>query len=255
MSDPASHRLANRVAVVTGGANGIGRACALRLAREGAHVAVIDLEQDALNDAAADFEGVHAPLMIAGDCTDRGAVEGFIARVERELGPVDILVNNVGQGARERKTTFLESTEEVWRFVVEINLFTTMRFSRHVAPGMAARGWGRIINVASESAVIGPASSHDYSAAKMGVIGFTRAVARELAPHGVTVNALLPGPIRTRALERSAGDEAKKAVASIPVGFLGEPDDIAGFAAMLASEEGRYITGQSILVNGGRWWL
>ncbi|QGZ93675.1 SDR family NAD(P)-dependent oxidoreductase [Terricaulis silvestris] len=249
-------RLRDRVAVITGGANGIGLGCALRFAEEGARVAIIDLEQDALNDARASFEGFpHKPLLVAGDCTKHDEVETFIERVSGDLGPVDILVNNVGQGARERKATFLESTEEVWRFVVEINLFTTMRFSRLVAPGMVERGWGRIINVASESAVIGPVGSHDYGAAKMGVIGFTRAVARELAPHGVTVNALCPGPVRTRALERSAGDEAKKAVASIPTGALGEPEDIAAMAALLASDEGRYITGQSILINGGRWWL
>jgi acetoacetyl-CoA reductase/3-oxoacyl-[acyl-carrier protein] reductase len=186
---------------------------------------------------------------------NKADVEAFVARVERDLGPVDVLLNNVGQGARERKATFLESSEEVWRFVVEINLFTTMRFSRLVAPGMVARKSGRIINMASESALIGPVGSHDYSAAKMGIIGFTRAVARELAPHGVTVNAICPGPIRTRALERSAGEEAKKAVASIPVGFLGEAEDIAAMAALLASDEGRYITGQSIVVNGGRWWV
>jgi acetoacetyl-CoA reductase/3-oxoacyl-[acyl-carrier protein] reductase len=254
-SNPLQRRLTGRVAIVTGGANGIGRACALRLAQEGARVAIIDLEQDALQETARAFENAPPPLLAAGDCTRREEVEAFFSRVEAELGGVDILVNNVGQGARERKTTFLESSEEVWRFVVEINLFTTMRFSRLAAPGMVARGFGRIINMASESAVIGPLGSHDYGAAKMGVIGFTRAVARELAPHGVTVNALLPGPVRTRALERSAGEEARKAIASIPVGFLGEGDDIAGFAAMLASEEGRYITGQSILVNGGRWWL
>lgn len=253
---PTSKRLRNRVAVITGGANGIGRGCALRFAEEGAAVAIIDLEQDALDEASTAFGNAERkPLLLAGDCTKREDVEAFLARVERDLGPIDILVNNVGQGARERKATFLESEEDVWRFVVEINLFTTMRFSRLVAPGMAERGWGRIINMASESAVIGPVGSHDYSAAKMGVIGFTRAIARELAPRGVTVNALCPGPVRTRALERSAGDEAKKAVASIPVGFLGEPEDIAGMAALLASDEGRYITGQSILVNGGRWWL
>jgi len=248
-----AERLRGKVAVVTGGANGIGLGCAQRFAAEGAAVAVIDLEQDALDEARASFTA--PPLLVSGDCTDAAQVEAFIKRVEGELGPIDILVNNVGQGARERKAPFLESQEEVWRFVVEINLFTTMRFSRLVAPGMAARGWGRIINMASESAVIGPVGSHDYGAAKMAIIGFTRAIARELAPRGVTVNALCPGPIRTRALERSAGEEAKKAVASIPVGFLGEAEDIAGMAALLASDEGRYITGQSILVNGGRWWL
>lgn len=251
-----AQRLRNRVAVVTGGANGIGLGCALRLAEEGAAVAVIDLEQDALDAARDSFMGFdRAPLLVAADCTKRQDVEAFLSRVERDLGPIDVLVNNVGQGARERKAAFLESEEDVWRFVVEINLFTTMRFSRLVAPGMAERGWGRIINMASESAVIGPVGSHDYSAAKMAIIGFTRAIARELAPRGVTANALCPGPVRTRALERSAGDEAKKAVASIPVGFLGEPEDIAAMTALLASDEGRYITGQSILVNGGRWWL
>ncbi len=252
----AGIRLKERVAVVTGGANGIGLGCATRFVEEGAAVAIIDLEQAALDEARAAFgDAARKPLLFAGDCTKQTDVEHFIAHVEAELGPIDVLVNNVGQGARERKTAFLDSSEDVWRFVMEINLFTTMRFSRLVAPGMVARGWGRIVNMASESAVIGPLGSHDYGAAKMGVIGFTRAVARELAPHGVTVNALCPGPIRTRALERSAGDEAKKAIAAIPVGFLGEPEDVAGMAALLASDEGRYITGQSILVNGGRWWL
>jgi acetoacetyl-CoA reductase/3-oxoacyl-[acyl-carrier protein] reductase len=190
-----------------------------------------------------------------GDCTDLATVQDFVADAESEFGRIDVLINNVGQGARERKTTFLESSEAVWRFVVEINLFTTMRFTRLVAPGMVARGYGRIVNMASESAMIGPIGSHDYSAAKSGVIGFTRAVAREFAPHGVTVNALCPGPVMTRALERSAGDAASQAMAAIPVGFVGEPEDIAGMAALLSSDEGRFITGQTIIVNGGRWWL
>lgn len=242
--------------MVTGGANGIGRGCALRLAQEGAALAVIDMEPDPLAELAAEVAGIGGTIMTqAGDCTDQAVVADFVGAAERRFGRTDVLLNNVGQGARERKATFLESREEVWRFVVEINLFTTMRFSRLVAPGMVERGWGRIINMASESAVIGPVGSHDYSAAKAGVIGFTRAVARELAPRGVTVNAICPGPVMTRALERSAGEEARKAMASIPVGFVGEPEDIAGMTALLASDEGRFITGQSIIVNGGRWWL
>ncbi len=255
-AQPSLRRLLGKVALVTGGANGIGRGCVERLVLEGAAVAVIDSEADALDALSADLAGSDVRLLTqSGDCTDLAAIEGFVSRAETELGPPDILLNNVGQGARERKATFLESEEAVWRFVVEINLFTTMRFSRLVAPGMVARGHGRIINMASESALIGPVGSHDYSAAKAGIIGFTRAVARELAPQGVTVNAVCPGPIRTRALERSAGDEARKAVASIPVGFLGEVEDIAAMVALLASDEGRFITGQSIVVNGGRWWV
>lgn len=249
-------RLNQKVAMITGGANGIGHGCALRYAAEGAALAVIDLEQAPLDALRSEVEGAGGTIFTrAGDCTDIETVRAFVADATQEYGQVDILLNNVGQGARERKTKFLESEEDVWRFVVEINLFTTMRFTRLVAPGMVARKWGRVINISSESAVIGPVGSHDYSAAKAGIIGFTRAVAREFAPDGVTANALCPGPVMTRALERSAGEEAKKAMASIPVGFVGEPEDIAGMAALLASDEGRFITGQSIIVNGGRWWL
>lgn len=241
--------------MVTGGANGIGRGCALRFAQEGAALAVIDLEPAPLAELRAEVEAAGGTIFTrAADCTDREAVRAFVADAEKEFGRIDVLFNNVGQGARERKSKFLDSEEDVWRFVVEINLFTTMRFTRLVAPGMVARKWGRVINVSSESAVIGPIGSHDYSAAKAGIIGFTRAVAREVAPEGVTVNALCPGPVMTRALERSAGDEAKKAMASIPVGFVGEPEDIAAMAALLGSDEGRFITGQTIIVNGGRWW-
>ena len=249
-------RLDGRTALITGGGNGIGLGCALRFAAEGARLALIDLEAPALAEAKAEIEAAGGVVLVeAADCTDRAAAATFVARAEHELGPIDILVNNVGQGARERKSTFLESKEEVWRFVVEINLFTTMRFTRLVAPGMVARGHGRVINMSSESALIGPVGSYDYGAAKAGILGFTRAVARELAPHGVTVNALCPGPIRTRALERSAGEEARKAMADIPVGFVGEPADIAAMAALMASDEGRFMTGQTVVVNGGRWWV
>jgi acetoacetyl-CoA reductase/3-oxoacyl-[acyl-carrier protein] reductase len=249
-------RLAGKIAVVTGGANGIGKGCALRLAQEGATVAIIDREADALAETRAEIEAAGGKAFtVAADCLDLEQITDFVRWTTTELGPIDVLINNVGQGARERKTTFLESTEEVWRFVVEINLFTTMRFTKLVAPGMIERGYGRIVNIASESAVIGPVGSHDYSAAKAGIIGFSRAVSREFAPHGVTVNVLCPGPVMTRALSQSAGDEAKKAMASIPVGFVGEAEDIAAMAALLASDEGRFITGQTILVNGGRWFV
>lgn len=250
-------RLEGRTALITGGANGIGKGCALRFAQEGAAIAIVDFEPGPLGETIAEIEalGVRAHG-IAADCTAAGAPTDVLAEVDDRLGPVDILINNVGQGARERKATFLESKEQVWRFVIELNLMTTMRFAQPVARAMVARGvGGRIINMASESAVIAPVMSHDYAAAKAGIIGFTRTIARELAPHAITANAILPGPIRTRGLERSAGGEAKKAVESILLPFLGEPEDIGAVAAMLASEDGRYITGQSIMANGGRWFL
>jgi len=250
------NRLSGRVAVITGGANGIGRGCALRYAEEGATVILLDIEEKALEEAREELERAGGAVSThVVDCTDREAVREVVDRLLREQAGIDILLNNVGQGARERKSTFLESSEDVWRFVVEINLFTTMRFTHLIAPAMVERGHGRVINMASESAVIGPAGSHDYSAAKAAIVGFTRAVARELAPSGITVNAILPGPVATRALERSAGDAARQAMQSIPVGFVGEATDVAAMAALLASEEGRFITGQSILVNGGRWFL
>jgi len=249
-------RLEGRVAMVTGGANGIGRGCALRFAREGAALAVIDREADTLAEMSAEVEAAGGAIFTrAADCTDPDAAAAFVAEAEERFGRVDILLNNVGQGARERKSTFLESTEEVWRFVLELNLLTTMRFSRLAAPGMVARGHGRIVNMASEAFLTGPVGSHDYAAAKGGIVGFTRSVARELAPNGVTVNAILPGPIMTRALSTSTDPVVHETMAQVPVGFVGEPEDIAAMAALLASEEGRFITGQSIVVNGGRWWV
>lgn len=248
-------RLEGRVAMVTGGANGIGRGCALRFAQEGAALAVIDREEDRLADLTAEVEAAGGTIFTrAADCTDAEAAAAFVADAEARFGKVDILLNNVGQGARERKSKFLDSTEDVWRFVLELNLLTTMRFSRLAAPGMVARGHGRILNMASEAFLTGPVGSHDYAAAKGGIVGFTRSVARELAPNGVTVNALLPGPIMTRALATSKDPVVHETMAQVPVGFVGEPEDIAAMAALLASEEGRFITGQSIVVNGGRWW-
>ncbi len=135
------NRLEGRIAVITGGANGIGKGCALRFAQEGATLAIIDREQDALAETRAELEAAGARVLaVQADCTDLAQITDFVRRSETDLGPIDILLNNVGQGARERKATFLESNEEVWRFVVEINLFTTMRFTRLVAPAMVARG-------------------------------------------------------------------------------------------------------------------
>jgi len=253
-------RLEGRSAIVTGGANGIGRGCALRLAAEGANVAIIDLDGEAVGAVGAEIRklGVRA-FAIAGDCCDSQIAAEFIAQAENTNGPADILINNVGQSAREKQGPFLTSEESTWRFVMEINLFTTMRFSRLVAPGMSVRKHGRIINMSSESAFVGGAGSHDYAAAKMAIIGFTRSLARQLAEYDITVNAICPGVTRTRAIENAVAsghrDVVDRARAEVLLGRIGEPEDIAAMAALLASEEGRFITGQSILVNGARWMI
>ncbi len=251
-----SRRLAGRIAVVTGGANGIGRGCALRLAAEGADLAIIDREAEALGEAAEILAPSGARVLtVVGDCCDRATVADFVARTERDLGPIDILVNNVGQSARERQVPFLQSHEDVWRFVLEINLITTMRFSRLIAPGMVARKRGSIVNISSEDALIGVIRNADYGAAKMAIHGLTRALAREVAPAGVTVNVLCPGVIKTRALERGHSEVIAEAIRTIPLGFVGEPGDVAAAVCFLASDDGRYITGQVLVLNGGRWWV
>ena len=249
-------RLAGRIAVVTGAANGIGRASALRLAREGADLVLIDREGDTLQEAARDVEAAGRPaLPIVADWTEPDAVQAAVTAVRERFGRIDILFNNVGQSARERASEFHLSTEETWRFVIEVSLLTTMRATRLVVEEMRARRSGRIVNMSTESAFYGDVGFVDYAAAKMGVVGFTRSLARELAPFHVNVNAVCPGAIRTRAHDRLPREVIDKVRTSVPMGYVAEPEDVAGVVAFLASDDARYITGQSILIDGGRWMI
>lgn len=246
-------RHAGRVAIVTGAANGIGEGIARRLAEEGARIAVIDRDP-ALPDRFANL-AAGGCFAAVGDCTDAGVLEAFVAEAEAELGPAGLLVNNVGQSARERGGPFLDSTEDTWRFVLDVSLLVAMRMARLVAPGMKARGHGRIVNITSDAALAGDAGLADYAAAKMGLIGFTRVLARELAPHGVTVNAVGPGAVKTLAQASMPPEVTERVRAATPVGFIAEPADVAGLVAYLGSTEARFITGQTMLIDGGRWMI
>ena len=256
MASTVEGRLSGRIAVVTGAANGIGRASALRLAREGADLVVVDREADPLQEAARAVEAAgRQALPIVADWTDADAVREAVAAARRRFGRIDILFNNVGQSARERASEFHLSVEETWRFVIEVSLLTTMRATRLVVEEMRARRSGRIINMSTESAFYGDVGFVDYAAAKMGVVGFTRSLARELAPFHINVNAVCPGAIRTRAHDRLPREVIDKVRNSVPMGYVAEPEDVAGVVAFLASDDARYITGQSILIDGGRWMI
>jgi 2-hydroxycyclohexanecarboxyl-CoA dehydrogenase len=245
---------AARIALVTGAARGIGRAIALRLAADGADLVLVDLDSEGIAAVAVEVAALgRRSLALPTDMLDREAMATTFAIAAEQFGPVDILVNNVGQSARENAAPFWDAKPELADFLVNICLRTTMDATRLVVPGMRERGCGRIINIASDSAYIGSKSSAAYAAAKAGVIGFTRSLAREVAPFGVTVNAIAPGYIRTRAMDRLPAAFVAQAVSETPLGFLGEPEDVAHAVSYFASPGARYVTGQSLIVNGGRW--
>ena len=249
-------RFTGKVVLVSGAANGIGRATALRFAQDGADLVAIDREAEPLDQIARAIEGLgRRVLPITADWTDATRVHEAFAEARRTFGRVDILFNNVGQSARERASEFHLSQEDTWRFVVEVSLLATMRATREVVEEMRTRRNGSIVNMSSESAFYGDVGFVDYAAAKMGVVGFTRSLARELAPFQVNVNVVCPGAIRTRAHDRLPKEVIDKVRSSVPMGYVAEPEDVAGVVAFLASDDARYITGQSILIDGGRWMV
>ena len=256
MAKAVEGRLVGRVAFVSGAANGIGRASALRLAREGADLVVVDREREPLDLVAGEIRELgRSVLSVEANWTDASAVRNAFGSARGRFGRIDILFNNVGQSARERASEFHLSEEETWRFVIEISLVTTMRATRLVVEEMRERRSGRIVNMSTESAFYGDVGFVDYAAAKMGVVGFTRSLARELAPYQINVNAVCPGAIRTRAHDRLPREVIDKVRTSVPMGYVAEPEDVAGVVAFLASDDARYITGQSILIDGGRWMI
>lgn len=243
-------RLNSRLALITGAANGIGKAIAEELACQGADLCLMDIDEPGLDDAA-DMIRAHGGKVqaIAVDLRDRRELD----RAMEGLGTnVDILVNNVGQTARENASAFHLAKPETFDFILDISLHVAIQCTRRVVGGMRDSGWGRVINISSDAAFAGDPGVSDYAAAKAGLIGFSRSLAHELAPCGITVNAICPGPTNTRAMQRIPSKMYERARQAIPMGALCEPADIAHAVAFFASDKARFITGQALLVNGGR---
>ncbi len=249
--------MAERVALVTGAAGGIGRAISARLAEAGNAVAVADLRGDDADAAATTIATETGARLasVAFDVTDSASVAAGVERAGEALGgPVEILVNNAGW---DELRPFIETDEEFWHRVVEINYMGCLRLTHAVLPGMLERGFGRIVSIASDAARVGSSGEAVYAGAKGGVVAFTKTIARESARRGVTANAVCPGPTRTPLLERMAAKDpaGEKLIASleraVPMRRLGEPDDVAAAVAFFASEEAGFITGQTLSVSGG----
>ncbi len=245
--------LAGKVAIVTGGGQGIGRALVLRLAQEGCKVAIFDLSPEAGAETAK-LAGDATVRTWQVDVSDFDAVQAAVEAVENELGPVWALVNNAGW---DKPQPFLATDPAFWQKVIAINLNGNLNTHFAVAGRMAQRGGGRIINIASDAARVGTANEAVYSACKGGLISFTKSIARELARKNVLANCVCPGPTNTPMMASVVGEgpEAEKwkdaMVRGIPLRRIGEPEDYAGMVALLASDDGAFITGQAISISGG----
>jgi 2-hydroxycyclohexanecarboxyl-CoA dehydrogenase len=243
-----------RVAVVTGAASGMGLAITRHLAARGDRVGLLDLQGEAALRAAEDLCETGARAIGAEvDVTDRAAVDAALEKVRAELGPIGIVVTSAGLDAFE---PFTDITLESWEHILAANLTGTFQCLQAAAPDMLAARWGRMVTISSSSAQSGAPRMAHYVAAKAGVVGLTRALALELAPHGITVNCVTPGMIDTPMLRRAAaggdiGTLEKVAARVIPVGRPGTPEEIAATCGFLCSEAASFVTGQVVGVNGG----
>ncbi|MBA2432342.1 MAG: 3-oxoacyl-[acyl-carrier-protein] reductase [Chthoniobacterales bacterium] len=243
-------RLENQIAVVTGAGRGIGHAIAVRLAKEGARVASVSRTEANAQRTADEINNIRpdAAKAYAVDVSDHAAVQQIGAQILDEFGRVDILVNNAGV---TRDGLSMRMSTEDWDTVLNTNLKGAFNFVQAIQRPMLKQRSGRIINISSVIGLIGNAGQANYAASKAGLIGFTKSLAREMASRGITVNAVAPGLIETDMTAVLSEEIRKNILSKIPLGSLGQPDDIANAVAFLASPEAKYITGQVLAVDGG----
>jgi 2-hydroxycyclohexanecarboxyl-CoA dehydrogenase len=241
--------LSEKIAIVTGAGQGIGRAIAARLAAEGATVVVSDINQDAACQAARAIGG--AAMAVTADVTSAGSVTALASQAQRRFGHIDVLINNAGW---DKSGRFIDSDPADWDRIIQINLYGVLNTSKAVLPIMAEQRRGTVVNIASDAGRVGSSGEAVYSAAKGGVIAFTKATAREMARYQVTANCVCPGPADTALFAAIGGDDPKlrdALVRAIPLRRLAEPADVAAAVAFLASDDAAFITGQTLSVSGG----
>jgi 2-hydroxycyclohexanecarboxyl-CoA dehydrogenase len=248
-------RFEGRTVVVTGGGGGIGGASCRRFAQEGARVAVFDVNADAAEKVAATIRAAGGQAQaFACDITERASVDAAVAAAEAALGPIAVLVNNAGWDIFR---PFTKTEPREWDKLIAINLVGALHMHHAVLPGMVARRAGRIVNIASDAARVGSSGEAVYAACKGGLVALSKTLAREHARHGITVNVVCPGPTETALFEdykQGAGNPDKLVEAftrSIPLGRIGQPDDLPGAILFVASDDAAYVTGQVLSVSGG----
>jgi len=239
--------LSSKVAIVTGGARGIGREIALKLAEVGATVVVSDIAE--AEPVAEEIRAMkRQSLAVQADVSSAADVTTLVEKVISNFGRVDILVNNAGIA---RDQLLLRMSDEDWDAVLNVNLKSVFLCTRAVLRQMIKQRWGRIISISSIVGIVGNPGQANYASAKAGIIGFTRTIAREVGSRGITANAIAPGFIETKMTQQLGEEQRQELMKRIPLGFLGSPRDVAEAVAFLASEEARYITGQVLGVDGG----
>lgn len=243
-------KLKNRVAIVTGAARGIGRAIALTFVREGARVGLVDMDRDTLERVREEIEKRKGEaLSLPCDITKNLQVIEMVDRVQKAFGRVDILVNNAGI---IRRGTIETVTEEDWDRVIEVNLKGTFNCSKAVVGIMKEQGYGKIVNISSIAGKMGDiTSAPGYGPSKAGIDALTKTLARQLAPYGINVNGVAPHAIETEMSAQWSDEKRREIIASIPLGRLGKPEDVAEAVLFLVSDEASFITGEILDVNGG----